>query len=481
MLMGSLDIGFDPNVDGPVRCLAVQADGKVLLGGAFGTVFSIARQCIARVNPDGTLDSGFDPKANFNVYSVAVQADGKVLLGGLFTTLQPNGAPYPTTRNGIARVNANGTLDTGFDPNSNSSISSIAVQADGKVLLGGFFTTLQPNDALTPTTRNRIARVNADATLDTGFDPNANDGVASVALQADGKIILGGSFTTLQPNGAVMPTERRRVARVNADGTLDSAFDPKANDQVFGVAIQADGRVLLNGNFTTLQPNGAAPPTIRNYFARLYNDPTTQFLTAPSASQITWQRGGAAPEISRVTFEQTVDGGSTWTAVGSATRVGATSNWQRTGLNLPMGAPLTLRATGETIGSQYNGSSGLVQAIGLFSQFPSRPGASPISEPVRTAVLPRITPIPMQTACATSTNMHSQVTPFDPPTVLCRPSCRPHFSSAVTRLPPTSVSALKPQLHLAPVRGLPSLLGRPVRMAGLPNPASAPRRTTRAS
>ncbi len=94
-----------------------------------------------------------------------------MLLGGLFTTLQPNGASR-TTRNRIARVNADGTLDASFDPNANSPVFSVAVQADGKVLLGGVFKRLQPNGAASSTTRNNIARVNADGTLDTSFDPN---------------------------------------------------------------------------------------------------------------------------------------------------------------------------------------------------------------------------------------------------------------------------------------------------------------------
>ena len=101
-----------------------------------------------------------------------------------------------------------------------------------------------------------------------------------MAVQADGKVLLGGYFTTLQPNGAASATTRNRIARVNADGTLDTGFDPNANDWVYSVAVQADGRVLLGGCFTTLQPNGAASPTTRNCFARLVNDPATQSLAA---------------------------------------------------------------------------------------------------------------------------------------------------------------------------------------------------------
>src|SRR5207302_968804 len=135
-----------------------------------------------RVNADGTLDSGFDPNANNVVYCVAVQPDGKILVGGDFTTLSPNGGAS-VTRNRIARVNADGTLDSGFDPNANSSLYCLAQQADGKILLGGIFNSLQPNGAASPTTRSRIARVNADGTLDTGFDPNPNSDVYSVEVE----------------------------------------------------------------------------------------------------------------------------------------------------------------------------------------------------------------------------------------------------------------------------------------------------------
>jgi trimeric autotransporter adhesin len=175
-------------------------------------------------------------------------------------------------------------------------------------LLGGPFTALQPNGAASPTARSKIARVNADGTLDPGFDPKANGIVYSMALQADGKILLGGDFTALQPNGAAGATARNKIARLNADGTLDTGFDPAANSYVFSVAVQADGKILLGGNFTTLQPNGATIPTSRNLFARLNNDAATQTLSAQGATQVFWQRSGAAPDVSQVIFYQSIDG-----------------------------------------------------------------------------------------------------------------------------------------------------------------------------
>jgi uncharacterized delta-60 repeat protein len=277
----SLD-GFDPNANGTVRAVAVQTDGKILIGGSFTAIGGVTRNSIARLNTDGTLDAAFDPNANSAVFSIAVQPDGKILLGGFFTTVAPNGGA-PAARNYIARVNADGTLDTTFDPNTNGTVNSVAAQADGKVLLGGSFTTLSPNSGAA-VTRNNIARVNTDGTLDTAFDPNANDQVNSIAVQSNGKILFGGQFTAVTPNGGATVT-RDRIARVNADGTLDTSFDPNANDMIQAIAVQSDGRIVIGGNFTAVAPNGGASVT-RNYIARLNTDGTLDAAFDPNANGV---------------------------------------------------------------------------------------------------------------------------------------------------------------------------------------------------
>jgi len=368
---GTLDTGFDPWANNYVNNVVVQADGKILLAGEFttlqpnGAASTTPRRSIARVNADGTLDTGFDPKPGGGVECVAVQTDGKILLGGYFFYLQPNGATGEAGRSYVARVNSDGTLDAGFDPNADGAVLTLAVQADGKILLGGGFTTLQPNGAASATTRQRVARLNEDGTLDTGFNPRANNFVNNVVVQADGKILLAGEFTTLQPNGAASTTPRQRIARVNADGTLDTGFDPKANGVVYSVAVQADGKIHLGGYFTTLQPNGAPSATTRNFFARLVNDPATQVLSALDTNLVSWTRSGSSPELSQVTLENSTDSGTTWTLLGRAIRVGITSNWQLTGLSLP--ATGQVRARGRTAGGASNGSSGLVQATASYS------------------------------------------------------------------------------------------------------------------
>jgi uncharacterized delta-60 repeat protein len=210
----------------------------------------------------GQSADGFDPNANGTVRVVVVQPDGKILIGGDFTTLSPNGGGA-VARNHIARLNPDGTLDTVFDPNANSFVFSIAVQADGKIFIGGQFTALSPNGG-GMVTRNGIARVNPDGTLDTAFDPNANSSVDSIAVQADGKILAGGGFTSIGGQN------RNRIARLDATTGLADSFNPNANGFVGSITVQADGKILVAGAFNGANSIGGQT---RNFIARL--DATT--------------------------------------------------------------------------------------------------------------------------------------------------------------------------------------------------------------
>jgi uncharacterized delta-60 repeat protein len=257
--------GFDPNANGAIRVFVVQPDGKILIGGYFTTLSpnggpAVPRNYIARLNTDGTLDTAFNPNANNIVTSIAVQADGKILVAGYFSGANSIGGQ---TRNFIARLDATtGAADLTFDPNANGSIASIALQADGKILAGGIFTALSPNGG-GAVTRNRIARLNSDGTLD-AFNPNADATVYTIGLQTDGKILAGGFFTTIggQP--------RNFIARVDATSGLADSFNPNANNAVYSIAVQADGKILASGDFSGTNSIGGQT---RNRIARL--DPTT--------------------------------------------------------------------------------------------------------------------------------------------------------------------------------------------------------------
>ena len=250
MRTARLDTAFNPNASDTAYAIAVQADGKILVGGEFITFAPnngapVTRYSIARLNPSGTLDTAFDPNANGAVTTIAVQADGKILASGGFTTLAPNNGAE-VTRNYIARLNHTGTLDTAFNPNASDFVGSIALQADGKILAGGDFSGA---NSIGGQTRNRIARLDATTGVADSFDPNANGFVESIALQADGKILAGGLFNGANSIGG---QTRNRIARL--DGTIERAdsFNPNADSNVFGVAMQADGKILVGGGFASI-------------------------------------------------------------------------------------------------------------------------------------------------------------------------------------------------------------------------------------
>ncbi len=412
---GSVDAGFNPSPNNFVRGVLVQADGKVVFFGFFtvvqpgGTGQNISRSGLARVNADGSLEN-YNLGLDDAVYSAALQADGKLLLAGQFGTVL--GSP----RKGMARINTDGTLDAGFNPNSDSGAWCVAVQPDGMILYGGFFTKLGGTIA-----RSRIGRVDAAGNVDMSFDPSANDDVESLTVQADGKILAGGRFSSFSPNAAMTPIPRQGFARLNADGTVDSSFradvtgEPGYAIRVLCSAVQADGKFFAAGNFSKYWPGtvNVGTPLLRNGLlrfdasgafdseynaglnesaygvrfqddgnivvngafskvvgatrlgvARLKNDAATQSLVVTGTTKVEWLRSGSAPLVSWATFEQSIDNGATWTALGNGTKVGATANWELTGLSLPTAVALRVRGAAPG-GGGNSGSSSIIEQVAL--------------------------------------------------------------------------------------------------------------------
>jgi uncharacterized delta-60 repeat protein len=273
---GSIDASFnlDAGANGVVYTTSLQSDGKIIIGGGFSTYNAMARMAIARLNTDGTLDAGFNPGtgANTAIHNTAIQSDGKIIISGQFSSY--NGADI----SGIARLNTDGSLDVSFnpgrgpifggDPRNPSVIISTAIQSDGKIIIGGLFNTYNQ-------TAKNIARLNTDGSLDAGFNPGigANNAIYTTLLQRDGKIIIGGDFTSY--DGTVV----NRLARLNTDGTLDVLFNPGtgANSTIYTTAIQSDGKIIIGGAFTSFNGIGrnrvarvmscavsCTPPTFRN-------------------------------------------------------------------------------------------------------------------------------------------------------------------------------------------------------------------------
>jgi len=245
---GSLDTLFNPGTGATgtgaynwVRTTALQPDGKIIIGGNFTTYNGTPRNHIVRLNTDGSLDKLFNPEtgANSHVFTAALQPDGKIIIGGDFTSY------FGTPINRIARLNADGSLDTLFNPGTgaDSFVQTVVLQPDGKIIIGGYFTSYNG------TPINYIARLNADGSLDMGFNPGtgANAIIWTAALQPDGKIIIGGFFSSY--NG----TPIDHIARLNADGSLDMSFNPLmgANNRVLTAALQPDGKIIIGGEFTS--------------------------------------------------------------------------------------------------------------------------------------------------------------------------------------------------------------------------------------
>ena len=259
---GSLDSTFDPGVGvattggstPKVYTVAVYSDGndkgKVLIGGHFESYNGTPRTYIVRLNSDGSLDTTFTPgmEINADIYKIVIQADGKILVGGAGI---------------LRRLNSNGSLDLTFTGSTDNSVRDIAVQSsDGKVIIGGNFSKVNE------TNRAGIARLNSDGSLDTTLNPGSGTGaygVASIALDADGKVLIGGNFTSY--NGA----SRNKVARLNSNGSLDGTFNPGtgisgSSTFVQTIVAQPDGKILIGGDFSSY--NGAA----LNHIGRLNYD-----------------------------------------------------------------------------------------------------------------------------------------------------------------------------------------------------------------
>ncbi len=255
---GSLDTSFDPGTGANnwVWSNAIKSDGKIIIGGDFTSYSGTASNRLARLNADGSLDADFDVGTGVNnrVQMIATQSDGKILIAGYFTLY--NG----TAINRIARLNSDASLDTSFNlgTGANLPVFALTIQNDGKILIGGQFTSFNG------TAINRIARINEDGSLDDTFDPGlaANFPVETISVQNDGKIIVVGGFTIF--NGI----SRNRVVRLNSDGSVDDSFNPGigANAWIYSCSIQSDGKIILGGEFTSF--NGIE----RNRIVRLNND-----------------------------------------------------------------------------------------------------------------------------------------------------------------------------------------------------------------
>lgn len=248
--IGATDQTFNPVLDSTAsagRTMVRQPDGKIIVGGFFRTLSGQRRDNIARLNADLTLDPTFTPSVNGAVYSIALQANGRIVIVGGFTSV--NGAGH----NFIARLMPDGSIDSSFNTQGGASdfVNDVQLAPDGKIVIGGNFTSFGGQSRL------YAARLNTDGSVDPAFTPAlippfpptaVPTDIDSVAVQPDGKVLLAGFvITSTFPTMAFTP-----VIRLNADGSRDTTFNPQQiNSNAFDVVVQPDGKILLCGFFST--------------------------------------------------------------------------------------------------------------------------------------------------------------------------------------------------------------------------------------
>ncbi len=244
---GSRDNTFNigTGIDTYVRIVMQQSDGQIIVGGDFTTYKEVPANKIIRLNSDGSRDSSFNIGLGLNgaVNTVIQQSDGKLVIGGAFTGYRE------VSSKRIMRLNSDGSRDssfnigTGFD---GGDVYIVVQQSDGKLMVGGYFSSYQGSSA------NNIIRLNADGTRDntfnvgTGFSCACGSGVGSIVQQASGKLIVVGSFTTYQ-GGSVT-----NIIRLNSDGSRDNTFNVHAglNAGAQQIIQQSDGKLIVVGLFT---------------------------------------------------------------------------------------------------------------------------------------------------------------------------------------------------------------------------------------
>jgi len=415
--------------NGRVLAVAQLPDGKVMIGGEFATVNGVARRGIARLNADGSVDTSFVSMglvSGDSVWCFALQPDGALLVGGTFLTFGG------LNRIGLARLTSTGAIDSTFTSHFYGLVRSIAVQTDNKILVSGSFT-----DAISG---RGVARRNSDGSPDATFTSGLTSGsavVASMAVDATGKVLLSGPYTAgavtglnrftalgaldatftnnvtaaqsiaVQTDGNIIVgsstsgslTSTERLFRVTTLGAADSTFGANARNTVYGVTLISvdmppinnvpqppEGRALVSGNYTL----AGSPRSL----ARVIAGPVNSSLTVVGPAEITWVRGGTLPECQTVVFDLSQDSGVSWNRLGQGARISGGWRIIATSVAGPLlpgfffgSLPVsgTIRARAYIQGGLSNGSVSILEEQRTFSGLPSpdlilQVGANEIAE-----------------------------------------------------------------------------------------------------
>ena len=236
---GTLDPTFSlgTGLNGYLYALLVQPDGKVLLGGSFTSAAGQIVRNLVRLTATGAIDTGFlaaGSGCDNEVDALALQPDGKLLVGGRFRTVL--GQPVPL----LARLTGSGSLDAAFSiaasASPSASVGAVAVQPDGKIIISGMGA---PPLSASP---NLLALLTTTGSYDSGFHNTSMLLAGALQVQADGKILV----STISSGGRGGPTTGGLV-RLLPTGSPDPAFQVPPTTGISSVQLLANGQLLVGG------------------------------------------------------------------------------------------------------------------------------------------------------------------------------------------------------------------------------------------
>jgi uncharacterized delta-60 repeat protein len=227
-----LDPTFAANVQGTVHALGVDGSGKILVGGEFAQVNGVSRNNLALLDARGAIDGSFGVQTDGAVLTVALDAGGMAYVGGAFN------APG---RHLVRLLPSGEVAPLGVGSSTSSRVDCLAIGGGGAVAFGGPFRNLNGAASV------YAGRLNADGAIDATFGSSLlptmsiEAGVDAIAVQADGKVIVGGNFNTASGFATLV--------RLNQDGSIDATFsgDHGAILYTRAIVVLGNGQVLVAG------------------------------------------------------------------------------------------------------------------------------------------------------------------------------------------------------------------------------------------
>ena len=299
---GTLDVNFAPQPDGSVFAIAVQNLDYILVGGSFTTLSGNTSPYFGRIRQtDGSKDLDWNALGfNDDVNVIRLQEDGKILVGGRFTDF--SGSTSTINMTGIIRLNSDGDYDTTFNSGYtgfNGYVNDIQLQPDGKILVGGSFSSY--DDSNGTNYMNFFCRLNTDGSFDTTFNPSGTGPdaeVSTIALDRYDRIYAGGQFTTY--TDAYSSNTANYMVRVNSDGTYNSTFDTTTGfDNFVNSIVNSFDTLFVGGDFQSFNGVGV------RFAARINYDATADISYIPNIYEYDSGGGPGAPTISKVLYQRT--------------------------------------------------------------------------------------------------------------------------------------------------------------------------------